>query len=177
MWRGRDQPRWRWRWAPSDGRAEAGDAIAALSRKYGCAAEMREQRIAIHWREIVGDLVASRAWPDGLDGGVLWVEAKTSAWVHQLSFLRDEIRQRANEVVGDPPLVRDVRFFQGERTRRRADDVLAMTRAIGRQPPEQRSPPAPAANERLRAIKDEADKIADDELRELIVSVRRRWDL
>jgi hypothetical protein len=177
VWRGRDQPRWRWRWAPSDGRASAGDAIATLARKYGCATGMREQRIAIHWREIVGELVASRAWPDGLDGGVLWVEVKTSSWLHQLSFLKDEIRARANELVGDPPLVREVRFHLGERTRRRADDVLAMTRGIGRQPAEQRQPPPPAASERMRSIEAEASQVADDELRELIVSVRRRWDL
>src|SRR5690606_33440451 len=115
VWRARDQPRWRWKWAPTEGRATAGEAVARVVKRYGCAADIREHRIATCWRSIVGDLVASRAWPDGLDQGVLWVEVKTSAWLHQLSFLRDEIARTANRAVGDPPLVREVRFHLGRR--------------------------------------------------------------
>lgn len=176
MWRRRDQPRWRWTWAPSQGRARAGDAVARLVKKYGCARDIREHRIATHWREIVGDAVASRTWPDGLEQGVLWVEVKSSAWLHQLSFLRTEIVLRANQLVGDPPLVNDVRFHLGAR-RGRGDDVLGSTAGIRRQPAEQRQPPPPAAGERLRVIEHETAAVDDDELRALIASVRRRWDL
>jgi hypothetical protein len=177
MWRGRDQPRWRWRWAPSEGRASARDAVGAIVAKYGCAADIREHRIATHWRSIVGELVASRTWPDGLERGVLWVEVKNSAWVHHLTFLRDTIRDRANEIVGDPPLVREVRFHPGTRRRSDGDDVLALTGKIRRQPAALREPPAPAAGPRMQAIEAEARAVEDDELRRLIVSVRRRWDL
>jgi hypothetical protein len=175
VWRGRDQPRWRWRWAPADGSARAGDAIARVVARYGCAQDIREHRIATRWPEIVGRLVASRTWPDGLDRGALWVEVKSSAWMHQLSFLREEIVRRANEVVGDPPLVREVRFHLGARPGP-SEDVLAATARLRRQPAEQRQPPPPAAGERLRAIEGDAAGIADDELRRLIVEVRRRWD-
>jgi hypothetical protein len=177
MWRGRDQARWRWKWAPTDGQARAADAVAKVVAKYGCARDMREHRIATHWREIVGELVASRAWPDGLDKGVLWVEVKSSSWLHQLSFLKGEIATRANAVVGDPPLVNEVRFHLGARRRADGDDVLAATRTIRRQPVELRQPPPPAAGDRLRSIQDEASAVEDPELRDLIVSVRRRWDL
>lgn len=151
--------------------------VAAVLQKYGCAREMREHRVATHWREIVGDLVASRAWPDGLDKGVLWVRVRTSAWVHQLSFLKDEIVARANRVVGDPPLVREVRFHLGPRQRPGADDVLAMTARIHRPPAEQRQPPPPAAGDRMRAIEREVAGVGDEELKRLIVEFRRRWDL
>lgn len=175
MWRGRDQARWRWKWAPTEGRATANDAIARIVKRYGCARDIREHRIATHWREIVGELVASRTWPDGLDSGVLWVEVKSSSWLHQLSFLKDEILTRANQVVGDPPLVREVRFHLGAR-RGGGDDVLSTTRRIRRQPAELNQPPPPAAGARLEEIKREAAAVQDPELRELIVSVRRRWD-
>jgi hypothetical protein len=74
MWTGRDKARRLWRWAPRDGKATAAEAIGRVVQKYGCAADIREHRIATSWREIVGDAVASRAWPDGLDEGVLWFE-------------------------------------------------------------------------------------------------------
>lgn len=148
-----------------------------MLRKYGCAREMREHRVAVRWREVVGNLVATRAWPDGLDAGVLWVRVRTPAWIHQLSFLKDEIVRRANAVVGDPPLVREVRFHLGPRERANPDDVLAMTARIHRPPAEQRQPPPPAAGPRVRDIEQQASGIADDELRRLIIEFRRRWDL
>jgi hypothetical protein len=160
-----------------EGRAGAAEVVATVLKKYGCAREMREHRVAMRWREIVGDLVASRAWPDGLDKGVLWIRVRTSTWVHQLSFLKAEIVERANRVVGDPPLVREVRFHLGPRERVSPDDVLAMTARIHRPPAEQRQPPAPAAGDRMRDIEREAASVSDAELRRLIVEVRRRWDL
>jgi hypothetical protein len=153
------------------------DAVAKVVGKYHCARDIREHKIATRWREIVGELVASRSWPDGLDKGVLYVEVKSSAWLHQLSFLKGEIVARANALVGDPPLVHEVRFHLGRRGRSGDDDVLAATTPIRRQPAELRQPPPPAAGDRLRSIQQEAAAIEDPELRDLIVTVRRRWDL
>jgi predicted nucleic acid-binding Zn ribbon protein len=166
----------RGRHAGRSGPTRAGDVVASVLGKYGAGRELREHRVGTHWREIVGELVASRAWPDGLDSGVLFVRVKSSSWLHQLSFLKDEIIRRANQLVGDPPMVREVRFHLGPR-KAKADDVLASTARIHRPPAEHRQPPPPAAGARLSSIHDEAGAVSDPELRELIVAFRRRWDL
>jgi hypothetical protein len=160
------------------GRARhAGDALADLLGKHGVARELREHRILARWRAIVGETLADRTFPDGLERGVLWVRVKNSSWLHQLSFLRDDIVGRIARELGDPPVVTDVRFHIGPRDRVSDDDALAPTVRIRRAPARFREPPAPAAGDRLVAIEREAERVRDPELREAILELRRRWDI
>src|SRR5690242_3223336 len=112
------------------GRVKRGTAAAALVdavlRKYGVHTAAREHRLVTRWEEIVGARVGARTQPDGLDGGTLWVRVANSAWMQELAFLKVEIASAANRVVGDPPLVRDVRFHLGRRKAEESkDDVVA----------------------------------------------------
>ena len=59
--------------------------------RYGIERELKEHRLLSHWKTVVGDRVASRTFPDGLSKGVLWVRVANSAWLHELSFMRDAI--------------------------------------------------------------------------------------
>ena len=95
--------------------------IDAVLKKYGAARQIREHRLVTGWGEIVGERVAARAWPDGFRDGVLYVRVSNSAWLHELSFLRESVRERANELCGGPRLVKEVRFHLGPR-RGDADD-------------------------------------------------------
>ncbi|HWM87986.1 MAG TPA: DUF721 domain-containing protein [Kofleriaceae bacterium] len=158
------------------GGTRAGVVLAGLLDRHGIARELREHRILARWREIVGDTLADRTWPDGLERGVLWIRVKNSSWLHQLSFLRDDLVGRLNRELGDPPLVREIRFHVGPR-KMPADDALAPTLRIRRPLPRQRQPPPAATAERLAAIEREADRIGDAELRAIVLDVRRRWDL
>jgi predicted nucleic acid-binding Zn ribbon protein len=158
-------------------RIRASDLLAGLLQQHGIARELREHRILARWRDLVGDTLAERTWPDGLERGVLWVRVKNSSWLHQLSFLRDDLVVRLNHELGDPPLVREIRFHVGARHRIADDDALAPTLRIRRSRPRQRKPPPAATGARLAAIEDEADTIGDAELRAIVLDVRRRWDL
>ncbi len=159
------------------GRVSAGDVLAGLLGQHGIARELREHRILARWRDIVGETLAQRTWPDGLERGILWVRVKNSSWLHQLSFLRDDLVARLGRELGDPPLVREIRFHVGPRQLVPDDDALAPTLRIRRRPQRLRQPPPAATAERLAAIEREAERIGDDELRAIVIDVRRRWDL
>jgi len=159
------------------GPRHAADALGDLLGKHGVARELREHRIVARWRDMVGETLAERTFPDGLERGVLWVRVKNSSWLHQLSFLRDDLVARIARELGDPPLVREIRFHIGPRERVADDDALAPTVRIRRSAARLREPPPPAAGEELARIEREADAVRDPELRQAILEVRRRWDL
>jgi predicted nucleic acid-binding Zn ribbon protein len=150
--------------------------VARLLDRHGASRELREHRIAARWPAIVGARISARTIPDGLAKGVLWIRVTNSAWLHELSFLRDDIARQVNQAVGDPPLVRDVRFHLGGR-RADPDDTLAPTVAIRRPIPAERPLPPPATGERLASIESEAAAVEDPELRALIIEARRKLDL
>ena len=83
----------------------------------GVASEVREQRLVTEWEDIVGERVAVRAWPDGLRQGVLFIRVSNSAWLHELSFLKEAILASANRMAGPPTLVKEVRLHLGPRPR------------------------------------------------------------
>jgi hypothetical protein len=155
----------------------AAGVIAGVLGKHGIARELREHRILARWREIVGDTLADRTFPDGLERGVLWVRVKNSSWLHQLSFVKDELLGTIAKELGDPPLVRELRFHIGPRDKVGADDSLAPTVRIRRAPPKKRDAPPQATGARLAAIEQEAGRIGDDELRDIVLELRRRWNL
>ena len=151
--------------------------LARLLDRHGVARELREHRILARWPELVGEQLAQRTFPDGLERGLLWVRVANSSWLHELSFLRESLIDQINRELGDPPLVRELRFHIGPRERVADDDALAPTVRIRREPPRRREPPAPAAGERLAAIERDSASVSDPELRDAILEVRRRWNL
>lgn len=156
----------------------AADAVAEVLGRSGAAGAIREHRLVTMWTEIVGERVAARAWPDGLRDGVLWVRAANSAWMHELSFLREPITERANALVGPPPLVREVRFHLGRpRDEDDRDDVVA---ALSRRlrPSRKSTPARPAPSpEALARIDAETARVEDPELRDAIRTLRRKLGL
>lgn len=158
-------------------RVMAGEVVGELLDKHGARRELREHRIAARWASMVGPRLAGRTIPDGLSSGVLWIRVQNSAWLHELSFLKDEIAARVNQAIGDPPLVREVRFHLGGRRRVAADDALAPTVKLRREPVRERPLPPPATGERLAEIEAETARVEDPELRALITEARRKLDL
>ena len=158
--------------------APAADAIAAVLSRTGLAAELRAHRIITEWRDMVGERIAARTWPDGLKDGVLWIRVASSAWLHELTLLRAQILSGICKVLGDPPLVTELRFHLGVRKQVDADDVLAIAQQARsrRRRPAPRSLPPPATGAAAERIDRETSSIADPELRALIKSVRVRHD-
>ncbi len=57
-------------------------------------------RLASRWEGVVGPRLASETAPVSLERGVLVVAASSGPWGAQARFLGEEIRRRANEVLG-----------------------------------------------------------------------------
>lgn len=160
----------------------AGDAIAEALATAGLTAPIRAHRILTEWRDMVGDRIAARTWPDGLTqragAKVLWIRVASSAWLHELTLVRHQILDGIHAVLGDPRLVDELKLHLGIRKQVDDDDVLAKAvQARHRAPPPPRKPlPPPAVGAAKDRIDHDVEAIADPELRELIRSVRVRHD-
>jgi hypothetical protein len=157
----------------------AGSLVDAVLRARGAHAAVREHRLVTGWVDIVGERVAQRAWPSGLQKGTLWVRVANSAWMQELSFLREAIARAAADYLGPPPLVREVRLHLPGKGEPQSDveDVVA---ALARRKRPRRAPAAPrppVAAETLVRIDAETEVVKDDELRESIRTLRRRLGL
>jgi hypothetical protein len=64
------------------------------------------------WPELVGDRLAEATTPVSLEGGVLLVRASDGPWGSQARYFVDEIRDRADELLGGG-VIRSVRITVG----------------------------------------------------------------
>ena len=157
----------------------AGSLVDAVLRQHGAHAAVREHRLVTGWIDIVGERVAQRAWPSGLQKGVLWVRVANSAWMQELSFLKDAIARAAADYLGPPPLVKEVRLHlpgKGE-PMNDTDDVVAALAHRKKKPKAVPPPRPPVPVETLVRIDAETDAVRDEELRETIRTLRKRLGL
>ncbi|HZA39609.1 MAG TPA: DUF721 domain-containing protein, partial [Actinomycetota bacterium] len=92
--------------------ARLGDLLEPTARRAGIEDAARTGMVWNKWLTIVGPDIALHAEPSSLREGTLRVRADSPAWATELGYLGDEIRRRANEVVG-AQLVQEVRVWTG----------------------------------------------------------------
>ncbi len=146
------------------------ELIERLLTEYNLLEPVRRHRVFTEWRDIVGPRFAARTRPSPINEGILWVRVSNSSWLHQLSFLRDQIRTSVNNHLGSPPLVKEVRLFLG----RLYDDDFAPRAAARFHLHWRRRPLPPITESHLAAIEAESASIEDEELRAIVREVRRR---
>lgn len=85
------------------------------------------------WEEEVGAAIAARAQPAGYRGGILSVRVSSHAWMQELQFLKESLRERLNQRLGRE-LIRDIYFVlaadeagTADETRQRAPRVVTCT--------------------------------------------------
>ena len=76
-----------------------------------------DRRLAVYrlwtfWDEVVGSALAARAQPAGFRDGVLSVRVGGAAWMQELQFMKEDLRERLNARLG-AELIRDVYFVSG----------------------------------------------------------------
>ncbi|MCM2280343.1 MAG: DUF721 domain-containing protein [Bdellovibrionaceae bacterium] len=71
-------------------------------------------RLEQEWPLIVGDTIAAQTLPCALERGVLFVWVRHSAWMQQLWFFKDMIREKVNTHLRVAH-VRDVKFTLNRR--------------------------------------------------------------
>jgi hypothetical protein len=159
----------------------AATAVADAIAWHGLSDELRAERIVTDWRELVGPRISTRAWPDGIsrsgrgDSGarVLWVRVVSSAWLHELTLLKDQLTATIKDGLGQPPLFDELRLHLGAPPK----DVIELAGGRVHGPPRRRRPtPVAASGERRQAIEAETAVVDDAELRAVIRDVRVRND-
>ncbi|MDX2447172.1 MAG: DUF721 domain-containing protein [Desulfobacterales bacterium] len=64
------------------------------------------------WEEAVGEVIAANTRPAAFKGNLLIVNVTSSSWLQQLRFLKLEIIQKLNHVLGEGA-VKDIKFKIG----------------------------------------------------------------
>lgn len=156
----------------------AEEVVADALAFAGLTEVVRAHRIITEWRDMVGERIAARTWPDGLKNGVLWIRVASSAWLHELTLLRQQILDGIDRVLGAPRLVDELKLHIGVRKQIDADDMIALAqqaRQHRKRPPARPLPPPAAGADRDR-IERESAAVSDPELRALIAAVRIKHD-
>jgi predicted nucleic acid-binding Zn ribbon protein len=141
----------------------AGETLTRWVKRHKLESGFRRHELALRWRQFVGDRVATRTQPRELQNGVLTVEVSSSAWLNELSFLRESLRGQINRGLGSQR-VAQIRFVL--RAGAGSDTPRAPVVAAS-------SPPGPAqrAAAQTRAGAD-IPRMPDDELRQSIMHAR-----
>lgn len=85
-----------------------GDIVSVLLGRREFARGVPVGRLARSWEGIVGERLASVSAPARLENGTLVVASSSGPWGAQIGFLAEEIRGRANSLLGSE-VVRRVR--------------------------------------------------------------------
>ena len=145
-----------------------GRVLAPLLRRVEAAFPDAGHRVWEVWEGAVGAEIARRARPLAFRRGTLVLGVTSSAWMHQLAFLRAEIAARVNAALGER-VVRSVRL----RAAPRPDEAPSASGAgPGAPPPAWLDRPVPP--ETRERIRQEVRGIRDPELRAAVERARMR---
>ncbi len=79
------------------GPSKVGDLLPQVLQDVGVAEQIKRASVVEDWVERVGEGIARVARPRIVSGSVLVVEVRSSAWLHELSMMKNEILRRLNE--------------------------------------------------------------------------------
>ncbi|MCP4693350.1 MAG: DUF721 domain-containing protein [Desulfobacterales bacterium] len=89
-----------------------GSLLDGILKKYRRDYDEGIERIWETWEGAVGKAIAENARPEAFRGKELLVYVNSSAWLHQLGFLKKDIIKKVNEALG-ADLVKEIRFKIG----------------------------------------------------------------
>lgn len=84
-----------------------GDALRAALARLPAGSELANYPIWAEWSTLVGPTIARHAQPRRLRRGVLVIAVDGPEWMHELHFMKRELRERLNARIGRP-VVRDL---------------------------------------------------------------------
>jgi len=77
-----------------------GTILSGLAKRLGLESRLLELRLQHHWREIMGEPIASHTWPDQIRFKKLYLIVQNSVWLQQLTFLKPTLLARLNAEAG-----------------------------------------------------------------------------
>lgn len=89
-----------------------GEILTAAFKRRGMGAKLEENAVLKFWPKAVGKQIALQTQPDVLRNGTLFIKTTSSVWVQQLHFMKEEIREKLNELAGKL-VIKEIRFSIG----------------------------------------------------------------
>jgi predicted nucleic acid-binding Zn ribbon protein len=89
-----------------------GKVIDDVIKQYRREPDFALQKVWQLWDEAVGEAIAKNARPAAFKGNFLIVHVNSSAWIHQLQFLKKDLISKLNAALGKP-LVEEIKFKIG----------------------------------------------------------------
>jgi len=90
----------------------AGKILDRLATKMGIASRLESEKAVVLWEEAVGKNIARRAKAVSIRNRILFVVVQNSAWLQELSLLKEGIIEKVNSLVGKE-VVKDIVFRIG----------------------------------------------------------------
>ena len=90
------------------------DAILSALTQSGMKNMARRFQISQIYAETVGKVVARRSHPVGFSNGTLILKSQSTAWQNELTFLKEDLKARLNEVLGTD-MIQDIRVVAGNK--------------------------------------------------------------
>ncbi len=89
--------------------------LAQVLQKHGVQKQVERMSLLGLWPEVVGEQLAAVTRVRGVDESTLLVEVRSSAWIMELSLMKDRFLERVNERLEEAPIERIV-FILAETT-------------------------------------------------------------
>jgi hypothetical protein len=134
------------------------DALLGALGKAGLTDQSRRLQIMAAWSTAVGARIAARTEPHVFSRGVLTIKVQTTAWQNELTFLKRDLVNRLNQVLG-AHVVKELKMVGGTVHKRRSPERVEL-------------PPLPSAQ--ARRVADTAASIEDDEVRARFVALMEK---
>jgi hypothetical protein len=87
-----------------------GSLLDWVCKEFNLDTGLKIQKVFEVWDEVVGETIAKKAKPEIIRNRVLVVKVSSSPWLQELQFMKEQIRDKLNEKIGEK-LIDDL-FFQ-----------------------------------------------------------------
>ncbi len=131
--------------------------LKAMSKNLGLEKGMDLFRLKEGWPDIVGHTIASHTSPQAIRYHVMTLHVDGAAWLHELSFLKEEIRQKINRQLGKN-VVRSLRLKIGP-----VSDLSESRQSMTSQKKR-----TPLTTEAQALVKEQVSVVSDDALKRAI---------
>ncbi len=89
-----------------------GDIIDKAIKNYRIESDEGLSHVWSLWNDLVGEAIAKNAQPAAFKGKLLLVHVTSSTWMHQLQFMKEEIKAKVNNALGKN-LIEEIKFKIG----------------------------------------------------------------
>ena len=87
-----------------------GASLFRLLRSLGIDVEVKEHQVVAMWPEIAGERISKVSSADRVEGGVLFVKVRNSAWRNELVHFKPELLEMIAQKMGRG-VIRDIKYI------------------------------------------------------------------